>query len=91
MEQKNEGGGAVKKQVYRRAMEIAADLMSRMDACVMPPERPCRIKSGEAPTPWDCGWCIEKYLVRKAKEELKREKEVRNVKTASFNSARNRF
>jgi len=61
----------MKKRVWKRAAEIAADLMSRMDACVVEDSAHCPIYDAGGST-WDCESCIRRFLIRKAKEELRR-------------------
>ena len=63
----------MKKKEWKRAAQIAADLMSRMDACVVGDEgpTPC-VQGGETPT--DCEACILGFLKQKARYELHEEK-----------------
>lgn len=64
----------MKKQAYKRAVEIAADIMSRMDCCVVGDTEDCpAYREGGAPE--DCVRCIGAFLRRKARQELRREKE----------------
>lgn len=58
----------MKKRVYKRAVEIAADVMIRGGFCT-------GYQSCPAPN-WedaDCEGCVRRFLTEKAKEELRRE------------------
>ncbi len=54
------------KAVYRRALEIAADILLREGYCTGPDACP-----GE--TVDDCLPCVKRFFLKKAKEELRRE------------------
>ena len=56
----------MKKLIYRRALEIAADILLREGYCVGPGACP-----GE--TEEDCLLCAKRFFLKKAKEELRRE------------------
>ena len=60
----------MKKRVWKRATEIAADLMGRMGGCVEDDPERCPYVKGLT---CSCEHCIEKFLVRRAKQELARE------------------
>ena len=61
--------GATKSQELERALHIAAIIMHRADLCKE--ESPSFCRKTYVPKEADCARCLEKWLLAKAREELR--------------------